>query len=236
MFAGFPGSAGAAATAPPVTHSLGRGPQAMDHTPKMQGEVRPVNPTVIPTTASLVLVAERATGRYRPPEAVRAERLAGQAEAYFRLRRAVARKGERGRARRGSATEALRSALGALAFSVRTRARSLAVPVRVVSDNDEHQRHLWGLVGAHARLGDRLAFDAGDDGALRVVRGAHELGVLLPVDAAWASVLLGFGATPYVGRVIGDDATWRLSLVVVVGHVGAAVEARRQALGLRRLA
>lgn len=186
------------------------------------------------------LVYEPATGLHRPPQAVMAERLAEQAETFYRLRRAVIRRAEgnrygspAGSPPGDSAAVALRSAFTALGFSIRTNAASLAVPVRLVCE-DRHQRALWErLVRRHARLGEPLAFSGGDGGALAVLSGTDELGLFSPADQGWVTMLRGFSVAPYVGRVIGGDR-FRLTLEVVVAHVGAAVTARRQALGLTR--
>ena len=181
------------------------------------------------------LMSEPAIGYRAAPEDDVTQRLVCEAEALWRhVRWARGGAGAVNSPSRIKSTDDACAALclRALAFSLRVRASSLAVPVEIDTE-PEGQRALWRLARSGARLGDPLTLDGDQDGGICAACRGEVLGRVGEADALWLRPLTGFGVRAYVGRLEGVvERGYRLRLTVVLGHVGAALIARARALGL----
>ena len=134
---------------------------------------------------------------------------------------------------------ALRKALSAVGFSIRNRAKALAVPskLRGVSKHQDTAARLATHADRQPRggLGLRLHVeDTGGTGPQRLAVGVrfeeggpvHPLGFVQDKHTAWLAPLLGTGATVCLSAVTGRQKGRTMGVNVLFGFVGLAIQAR----------
>ena len=139
---------------------------------------------------------------------------------------------------------ALRKALSAVGFSVRHRARALAIPskLRGVKAHQDAVARLAELADAHHRRGlglPLLAEVAGDEDAATITVAFENpetgepvaLGTVQPKHVRWLRPLLAVGATVALKAVTGREPNKTMGVNVLFAYVGRAIHARRFAAG-----
>lgn len=138
-------------------------------------------------------------------------------------------------------TVVLRKALDAVGFSIRKRARALAIPsklkgvakhqdtvARLAEHADGMKRGGMGLRLHVEDTGDQLTvgvrFEQGGAGA--APGPIHPLGIVQPKHVAWLAPLLATGATVCLSAVTGRQKGRTMGVNVLFGFVGLAIQAR----------
>lgn len=189
----------------------------MSNTPKIWGEFRSVNTPIVREFGDRTPTCARI-----PAADLHAKRLAREAERWLAFAR------ERTLMRDDVLT---RKALDATAFSARHSTLSLAVPSKLAGTG-KHQEALWAVVReGRSRW---VPLDLHDDGARLLVSmpGGDTLGEVQAKHVPWLRPLVAFSAGPYLARVTGHaQRGYTLGCNVAFGHVGAALDRLRVALG-----
>jgi hypothetical protein len=189
----------------------------MSYILNLGAEVRPVNTPVVRDRDD-----RTPSGACIPSADLHARRHAREAERWI----AFARE----RTRMQDAT-LVRKALDACTFSAHHHTQSLAVPSKL-SGTGQHQRALWAVVREGRSRWCPLDLHVEGGRLLVSMPGGGTLGEVQAKHTPWLTPLTRFGVRVYLGWVTGHEREgYRLGCNVVFGHVGAALERLRHALG-----